>query len=238
MGYLGMDGGNPSPRERRRCIRCMHCVSTCPKQAIHFTGTPEGGDYLPVPEGELERLVLSRRSVRKFREEPPKREDLQWALDCAEYAPSGKNAHEHHWTIVYGRPQTIALTEAVLDVCRKTGNAPELPKLFEKGTDLICCGAPCMIVGWSPDDALNPVLDPAVALTTVELLLVSRGYGTCWGGYLRQVSDEDAALRAMLGVPEGSRVRCALMVGYPAEHYPNIPYRPDAQIHWIDEISG
>lgn len=238
MGYLKLEDGRPAPRERRRCISCMHCAAACPKRAVHFDELPLGADYPPVPENELERLVKSRRSVRKFSPEPPERGDIQWALDCAEYAPSGKNIHANRWTVVYGREQTASLTQMVLDVCREKSVAPELPKLFEKGTDLICCGAPCMIVGWSPDDTLNPVVDPAVALATAELLLVSRGYVTCWGGYLRQVSDEDAALRARLGVPDGCRVRCALMVGLPgAERYPNIPYRPEAAIEWRDSTN-
>ncbi len=235
MGYLTMEDGHPAPRERRRCIACMHCASACPKQAVHFDELPAGADYPQAPVDALERLVKSRRSVRKFAAAPPARGDIQWALDCAQYAPSGKNVHDNRWTVVYGREKTLELTNRVLDVCRATGVAPELPKLYEKGTDLICCGAPCMIIGWSPDATLNPVVDPAVALTTVELLLVSRGYVTCWGGYLRQVSDEDAALRAYLGVPDGCRVRCALMVGRPgAERYPNIPYRPAAATFWLD----
>ena len=236
MGYLQLDGGKAAPRERRRCIGCGHCVAACPKKAVHFDELAPGQDYIPVPDDALEALVKSRRSVRKFSHQLPAREDIAWALDTAEYAPSGKNAHEFRWTVVYGREKTLELTERVLDVCRKTGQAPELPKLYEKGTDLICCGAPCMIVGWSPDAALNPVVDPAVALTTVELLLVHRGYATCWGGYLRQISDVDEGLRAYLGVPEGCRVRCALMVGRPgAERYPNIPHRPAAQPVWITE---
>lgn len=234
MGYLQLDGGKVAPREKRRCIACGHCVAACPKQAVHFDECAPGEDYVPAPEDALERLVRSRRSVRRFTDELPARADIQWALDCAQYAPSGKNCHDNRWTVVYGREKTLELTERVLDVCRKTGDAPELPKLYARGTDLICCGAPCMIIAWSPDETLNPVVDPAVALTTAELLLVSRGYATCWGGYLRQLSERDASLRAWLGVPEGARVRCALMVGVPGpERYPNIPHRPAAEAMWL-----
>ncbi len=235
MGVLALADGKPAIQPRRRCISCMHCSAACPTKAVHFDELPDGADYQPVPENELERLVKARRSVRKFSKKLPLREDVQWALDTANYAPSGKNVHANQWTVVYGQEQTDALTQAVLDVCRATGTAQELPKLYEKGTDLITCGAPCMIVAWSPDDTLNPVVDPVVALTTVELLLVSRGYVTCWGGYLRQVSDVDVGLRERLGIPEGSRVRCALMVGCPGpERYPNIPYRPQAEIKWVE----
>lgn len=115
-----------------------------------------------------------------------------------------------------------------------TGRHPELVKLYDKGVDLLTCNAPCVIVGWSPLDALNPCVDTVIAMTTVELLLVKRGLGSCWGGYLRQVSDVSPELRARLHVPEGARVQCALMVGWPqGEHYPNIPWKPSASVQWI-----
>ena len=67
-----------------------------------------------------------------------------------------------------------------MNLCLEYGEAPELPKLLAKGTDLLTCGAPCMIVLHSPDDCLNPVLDAAVGMAQLELLLVHKGLGTCW----------------------------------------------------------
>lgn len=233
MGYLTMEDGAPQIKERRRCIECGHCEATCPKQAITLAPS-EGESFCPVAESQSEKLILHRRSVRHFQPEPPSMELIQRALDIAEYAPSGKNAHQHHWTILYGLKETEKVTEMALDFSARTGNAKELIKIKKAGTNLLTCDAPCVIIGWSPDDALNPVADPVLALALVEMQLNEAGLGTCWGGYLRQIADADPDLRAYLGIPEGANMRCALMVGYPkGERYPNLPHRPRAEANWI-----
>ena len=230
MGYLTMEDKKPVIKERRRCIQCGHCAATCPKQAV--TLEAEGWSVLS-PQTDLERTLTLRRSVRHFKPEPPDKALIQRALDVAEYAPSGKNAHAHRWTVLYGMEQTEKVTEMALDFAAKTGNGKELIKIKAAGTNLLTCDAPCVILAWSPDDALNPVLDPALAMALVEIQLNEAGIGTCWGGYLRQIADADAELRAYMGIPEGCNLRCALICGYPkGENYPNLPPRPKAQPFW------
>lgn len=230
MGYLTLSDGKAAIRERRRCISCGHCAAACPKLAVSLV--EEGWSPLE-PANDLERQIVSRRSVRHFKPEPPPRELIQRALDVAEYAPSGKNAHAHRWTVLYGMEQTQKVTELCLDIAARTGNGKELIKIKAAGTNLLTCDAPCVILAWSPDDALNPVLDPALAMALVEIQLNQMGIGTCWGGYLRQIADADPELRAWMGIPEGCNLRCALVCGYPqGERYPNIPPRPQATVAW------
>lgn len=234
MGYLKLnDDKKAAVRERRRCISCGHCVAVCPRSAIALTyDAPASG---LTPENELERQIMSRRSVRHFKPTPPPAEVILRALDVAEYAPSGKNVHAHQWTVVYGRERADEMVKRALDFCARTGEAKELLKIMAAGTNLLTCDAPCVIVAWSPDDALNPVVDPAIALEQVELMLNLAGLSTCWGGYLRQVSDADPELRAWLGIPEGCHLRCALMVGYAdREKYVRIPPRTKAKVNWME----
>jgi nitroreductase len=123
----------------------------------------------------------------------------------------------------------------VLKWCEENNNSTELIKLSKKGTDLLMCHAPCVIIGWCPEDSLNPCVDTAIAMETVELLLCSEGLATCWGGYLTRISNSDPELKALLGVPDGSRVYCCLMTGYAdREKYPNIPYRPPVEANWLE----
>ncbi len=234
MGYLTMEEKKASIRERRRCIACGHCVATCPRQAVSlcFSDTEA---ICPVAENELEQLLLARRSVRHFKKDPPARELIERVLNLAEYAPSGKNAHQHRWTVLYGLEETQRVTEMALDFCARTGEARELIKIKAAGTNLLTCDAPCVIIAWSPDDALNPVADPVVALAQVELMLHRAGLSTCWGGYLKQVAQADRVLSAYLGIPEGCNLRCALMFGYAQnEHYVNCPPRPRANVKWME----
>ena len=235
MGVFVPGEKAPQIHPRRRCIRCMHCAAGCPKEAIRFEDLKTEEIYPPMPEDPLERLIKTRRSVRSYSDRLPPKELIQSALDTANFAPSGKNQRAYRFTVVWGTAQVRALRDHCLRLCAEFGEAPELNKLFAKGTDLLTCGAPCMIVAHSPENCLNPVLDPAVSMAQLELLLVQAGLSTCWGGYLRQVSDRFPEIRQRLGLGVNDRVRCALMVGYPkGERYLRCVWRPRPETIWLE----
>ncbi len=233
MGHLRMTEDGPAATGRGACMGCLQCAAVCPRQAVIADGKPA---VEPRPEDPLEVLVMSRRSVRHFKPEAPDRELIEWALQRAGYAPSGKNRHANRWTVVYGKDRTEAVRERAVGYCRETGEAPELVRFAEKGLDLLTCGAPVILIGWSPDDCLNPCVDTAIAMELADLLLTSRGIGTCWGGYLRQITGRCPELKAMLGIPEGCSMQCCLMVGWPDNiRFPNLPTRPAPDIYWALE---
>ncbi len=229
-GVLRLTDGKPQLGGKIACIACGHCVAACPKGAIALDGR---GAVTP-PEDAFENYFLARRSIRKFADEAPPKDIVQKALDTAAYAPSGKNRHMNRWSVIYGKERTNAVSDFALNWCRQTGESPELLRLAEKGLDLLTCGAPLVIIGWSPDKALNPCVDTVIAMHTVEMMLNRAGYGSCWGGYLRQIAGRCPEFKEMLGVPEGSSIQCCLMVGKAkGEHYPNIPPRPAAEPYWV-----
>jgi len=69
------------------CYQCGHCMAVCTSQALTHTDLPVGG-MLPVakeqPSAEVvDNLLMSRRSIREFRDEPIERETLEAILDVA-----------------------------------------------------------------------------------------------------------------------------------------------------------
>ncbi len=236
MGVFVPGEKAPEVHPRRRCIQCMHCAGACPKKAIRFEELSPAEIYPEPAKEPLTALIQGRRSIRNYSDKLPEKTVIQQALNTAAYAPSGKNQRAYRYTVVWGKERVMALRDRCLSLCEEFGEAPELPKLMARGTDLLTCGAPCMIVVWSPDDCLNPVLDAAVVMAELELLLVEKGLGTCWGGYLRQVSDRFPEIREMLGIPDGAHVRCALMVGYAkGENYRNPVWRPQVEALWLED---
>ena len=231
MGHLRMTEDGPAATGRGACMACLQCAAICPRQAVSDGGGPA---IIPAPDDPLERIITSRRSVRRFKPELPERALIEWALQRAGYAPSGKNRHDNRWTVVYGKHRAEAVRDLALRHCEQTGESPELLRFAAKGLDLLTCGAPVIVMGWSPDDCLNPCVDAAIAMETAELLLVSRGLGTCWGGYLRQIASHCPALREMLGIPEGCSMQCCMMVGWPdGARFVNVPVRPEPEIFWV-----
>ena len=71
-------------------------------------------------------------------------------------------------------------------------------------------------------------------LAAGEQLLVDSGLGTCWGGYLCRIVNLCDDLKSALHLPEGHRVYGVLMAGMPDERYLHVPYRPAADIEWVE----
>ena len=226
---LRMEDGYPV-YAGRGCIECGHCQCICPAGAIR----PEGSLHTLRPETELEELIMSRRSIRRYRPDTPERAVIEDVLNKAQWAPSSKNQRANGWSVVLGKDKTDALLENMMAWCRENKKNRGMVRLVECGTNLITCGAPCLIFSWIPESAINHELDCAIAASTAELLLRERGLGTCWGGFLTRLTASSPELRQMAGIPEDARLCCALMVGYPAEEYTALPGRPAAKINWKD----
>jgi nitroreductase len=216
------------------CMDCYHCAAVCASHAVITHGKSQAETYLQPPDSPLLRSIQSRRSVRHFTDALPDRAAIQRALDGAAYAPSGKNEHKNRWTVVYGRDQVESMYQLVLEWAETVDHAKHLVWLARKGINPVTCGASCLILGHNCPDTLNPQDDTVIATTIAEQLLVEAGLGTCWSGYFRTAAQQCEKIQQALGLPEGHRVFSVLMVGVPAEHYPNIPYRPAAEVHWVD----
>lgn len=235
VGIFYRDEDGRVTAKEKPCMDCFHCAAACPAKAVLCDRLTEEELY-PVPSDDpLLRSIQMRRSVRHFTDELPDRDFLRSVLDATLYAPSGKNEHANRWSVVLGREKTEELFRLTLDWAKDVPHYRHVIKLAQWGRNPVTCGAPCLIVGYNRTDALNPQTDTVIAMTLAEQLLVQEGWGTCWGGYLRAAARESTAIQQALGIPEGCRVYEILLVGRPdGETYRNVPYRPKAEIHWVD----
>lgn len=234
-GIFYRDENGEVQAKEKPCIECFHCAAACPSKAVVCDRLTEAELYPAPAEHPLLRSMQTRRSIRNFTDELPDKAFLQSVLDATLYAPSGKNEHANRWTVVLGREKTDELFQLTLDWAKDVPHYRHVVKLAQWGRNPVTCGAPCLIVGYNRTDALNPQTDTVIAMTLAEQLLVDAGWGTCWGGYLRAAARESKAIQEALGIPEGCRVYEILLVGRPdGETYCNIPYRPNAEIKWVE----
>lgn len=231
---LGEKEGYPVKRLAKNCIECMHCAAACPQGALTFKGEQAvSGNFQlkPVADSfadDLEQHVLQRRSYRNFTSTPVDRSVLKHILELADWAPSAKNQHPHSW-IVVDSPEVIkAMMDAIVAYSKETGVSPEVVTELENENNNVVMGtAPTLILCYADNGAINSPADSAIAMTTVELLLQSRGIGTCWGGYLTRMCNAVPALKEILPeLPENHSFYGAFMAGYPEkEEYLYIPER-------------
>lgn len=231
---LGEREGFPVKRLNKNCIECMHCAAACPEGAITFKGESAVSRQFELKSAaetfadDLEQHVLQRRSYRNFRKEPVDREVLKHVLELTDWTPSAKNQHPHSWIVVDSPELIKAMMDAIVAYSKETGVSPEVvTELENENNNVVMGSAPTLILCYANNGAINAPADSAIAMTTAELMLQSRGIGTCWAGYLTRMCNAVPALRELLPeLPENHSFYGAFMAGYPEnEEYLNVPER-------------
>ena len=229
---LGAEDGFPVKRAEKNCIECMHCAAACPCGALDFGGTAAAGKEVAAVAdtfaADLETHVLQRRSYRNFKETPVDREVLSHVLHLADWVPSAKNQHPYGWIVIDSKELIGSIMDAIVAYSRETGVSLEIVTELENENNNVVMGtAPTLILCYANNGAINAPADSAIAMTTVELLLQSRGIGTCWGGYLTRMCNAVPEIKELLPeLPENHSFYGAFMAGYPEnEDYLYVPER-------------
>lgn len=232
---LAPDADKAAPNHTAACISCGHCLANCPVNAIRITGLQLECDVVsekPCTYDALRSLVRCRRSVRLFLDKTVPKTDFDELLATARFAPTARNSQGVHWTIVLDPLKVQLLSGLAIDWFREKGVA-NLVEQWENGYDIINRHAPHLVVVHSDDDTAKPVEDAAIALTTFELLANAKGLGTCWAGFFITAAYDYKPLHTALELPQGHKVRAALMVGYAAVKPQHVPGRKSAKAYFI-----
>ena len=231
------EGGFPEEISEDRCILCGHCVAVCACNALTHSGLPEEA-FLPVSEelpapAMMDGFLMSRRSVRAFKERPVARETLEALLDVARRAPTASNSQKLHWIVVGDGVKVHALSQETVNWMRSSGVSLAMLEQWESGYDFVLRGAPTVVVACAPENYGWGKQDCAIALTFLELAAEARGLGVCWAGYLTRIAGVHAPLRQALSVPEGYVICGGLMLGERKHSYRRVPPRKPLSVQWV-----
>lgn len=152
--------------------------------------------------------ILTRKSVRAFKNENVSDDVLNRLLEAARLAPSANNYQEWRFVVVR-TPETRNKIAAA--ACRQKfiATAPVV---------LVCCAESenhVMTCG-----QLSYPIDVAIAIDHITLCAAAEGLGTCWIGAFYE--DE---VKNILGIPPDIRVVALLPIGYPQDPLPVSKFR-------------
>ena len=160
---------------------------------------------------DLFKAIKGRRSIREYKPEPVKGEDLRKILDAGRFAPSAGNCQPSELVVVKEPSLRRRLAAAALDqtfiaeapvVIVVCANLPRTSRRYgRRGQELYC------------------LQDTAAATQNILLTAYSLGYGTCWIGAF-----DEGAVADVIQVPSRVRPVAIIPLGRPAE-YPSPPQR-------------
>ena len=235
------------PESEELCIQCGHCIAVCPTAAVSLEGwnieaCPPIRKDLSVSEEQVEQLLRSRRSIRRYKDKPVPRDVIERLIGLARYGPTGHNSQDVEWLVISDQDEIRRLSGLVIDWMKfMIENHPEVVadrrwdrhvEAWGRGDDRICRGAPLLVLTHGQADSILAPVDAAIALTFLDLAAPVLGLGSCWAGYIMIVGSLYPPLSEALHLPEGRRLTGAMMVGYPRFKYQRMPTRNEPAIVW------
>jgi nitroreductase len=147
---------------------------------------------------DLIETLFSRRSIRKYTDEPVSEDDIKTLLEAAMAAPSARNSQPWHFVVVTERTTLDALAEA----------HPHGKMLAQATLCIVVCGDPAI------SDYFQQ--DCSAAIENLLLAATALGLGAVWlSAHPRE--ERVALARRILSIPENIVPVNLISIGHPAE---------------------
>lgn len=165
----------------------------------------------------VKQTLLERRSIRRYEREPIPADDLEFIREAIRNTPTSYNGQQFSVIEIADQQLKEQLADIVHQKQFKTSNRVFI---FLSDFNKIRVAAAAKGLEYTPfeqtaDGLIVGTVDAALAMMSAIAAAESRGLGTCPIGYARTV--DPAALSALLGLPQGVYLVCALAVGVPRE---------------------
>ncbi len=231
LGVLEFDE-NKNPRYRENgenlCLACQHCMAICPTGALSFgdknpANSIETGNY---DSDEFLRLIKSRRSVRKYKNENVPKDKLDKITEMLKFSPTGCNKDNLHFSVVETKEKMEEIRKLTYEKSISSKNpTPSMEtakQAFQNGDDIIYRGATSMVAVAIDKSKTVPgceTADPIIALAHLDLYAQSLGLGTLWCDMALIAANEIPEVYSLLEIPENYSLNYILLLGVPAVKY-------------------
>jgi nitroreductase/NAD-dependent dihydropyrimidine dehydrogenase PreA subunit len=275
------DSGYPKLRDGYVCFTCSNCMVACTADALSIGDNyyvsggfwvtephrlpiklplePRDKDGNPDEWNAIERLVLERRSVRNFTNQPVPDHLIRRVLEAGRFAPSAGNCQPWQFIVITDKALIAKMDEAVVamaDGLWAMYNDDELVKGFGPVAESVpyafdpralwggigtivrrellpSLGAPCVILMAADARAISgPQLHIGISGQNMNLVANSLGIRACWNGFL--VSGVPAIADRINLKPNWS-VITTLVLGWPAFKQDGIVAREYRPVMWFRE---
>jgi nitroreductase/NAD-dependent dihydropyrimidine dehydrogenase PreA subunit len=262
-----INGQEVQVRYPEQCCICGHCAAVCPENAlVHQKMPTEKFEDLPAtkisPEN-MRSLLLSRRSIRVFKEDRVPRELIEQLIEVGIHAGTSSNGQTENFVVIQDRKVLLELEKMVIEVLwdkglkylgSETGQKLAETKVGEEMlrqtipyhyiihhrrqnnqlAGMVFRNAPVVIIIHGLRTNFMARANCSIATRNMEIMAKTIGLGTCWVGFLSSAANlAEKKIERYLEIPDDRSIYGAIMVGYPKFEYRKLIPRKERGIRWI-----
>lgn len=163
--------------------------------------------------------LLKRRSIRRFKPDQIKQEDLEKILEAGIYAPTAMGTQSPYFIVLQDKEERDYVAKLNADVWGRENFDPYY-------------GAPTVVLVFATDSAMSDfakTIDASAATTNMLNAAYSLGLGTCWIHRTKEVfeTEEGKELLKKWGIEEHLEGVASFALGYPDMDLPTPKPRKD-----------
>jgi len=181
--------------------------------------------------------MLARRSIRSYKPEQIKDEELDILLTCALYAPTGGNLQNSRFLVIQNPELMEELNRTIRDelasreIVEGEMMAKGIRRARQEGYHFIF-HAPTLISAVAPRDHSNSMANCCTGLENIQLAATALGLGSCWSNQPHWLTGVPAVRKIFeqVGLEEDEDIFGSVSVGYPAYTAKQAPARKEGRI--------
>jgi len=180
------------------------------------------------------RVIRNRRSIRAFKHEQIKPEELEAIVEAGVYAPSASNKQNVHFTVIQKKELVEKVNGWIVEEIQQGGNE-YLKKIVERSGGSIFRNAPTVIIVSSEEKDRFSNVNAAAATENMLIAAESLEIGSCWIGMVSvlSISKSLGEFKKVLLLPEGYVPQNGITLGYKASENPEAPERKKDLVSYI-----
>lgn len=221
--------------DSKGCVLCGHCIAACPEDAIFYEDMH--GYALDLKKSiityeNMLSLMISKRSIRKYKNKKVPKKTMQKVIDTMKYAPTAMNLHTLKCLIISDE-KIKEFTNAIIETVESKEERDIYLKKLEDGINPFFYNAPHILMLYS--DNQWDIRNGGIAITYAMLSAETLGLGSCWIGGVRLFLNEKPEIqRKIFGIDE--KIVGIMVIGYPAVKYYRAPPRPSIEVDGMENL--
>jgi len=175
-------------------------------------------------------VINSRRSVRSYKKEQLKDEEIEKLLNAGIMAPTAMGEQPWYFTVVQNKKLLKEINNVSLENMAKSGDE-FLQSIAKSGTNILH-NAPTVLVISGIENNDYSQTDCSAAIENILLAAEGLDIGSCWLGLITAYF-QDSESKTKLEIPKGYTPIYGVALGYKAEINQGNPNRNKNVINWI-----